>query len=129
MRQACFWPSITIGPRSTQRRLKFTSETEKVLTSFWPLISDVFRAGSSLNGCRISGIENTQELLRINGHVPHGDCTAHEGRPWFFRDRLQLSKVPELLLHHLDLGNPVPKDPGAQHAKTALLRIAEHRFR
>src|SRR6202790_4589828 len=67
--------------------------------------------------------------LRIRGHVGHADGAAHECRPGFLRDRLNLRKIPKLPLIHLDLGDFVVEHPGSQHGEAASLRIAEHRGR
>src|SRR5580704_17178889 len=83
----------------------------------------------ALDSGGIAGVENPEIFLRLDVHVPHADHAAHERRPGLFRDRLQLSKIPELLLPHLNLGDVVVDHTRPQHTEAALFEVAEHSFR
>jgi hypothetical protein len=86
------------GPMNSQRRI-FDHASAAIASSY---------------GARIATVENPQLLLRVDGHVGYPDHAAHKRRPRFFGNRLQLSEIPELLLIHPDLGDPVFEHPAPE---------------
>jgi len=67
-------------------------------------------------------------LLTAYGHIWNAKQSAHEGRPWLFREWLHGDKFPELPLGHDNFGYAVLQNPIAECRETNLLTIGEQRI-
>jgi hypothetical protein len=66
-------------------------------------------------------------LLTTFRHIWNAEQSAHEGRPWLFRERLHSDKFPELPLGHDNFGYALLQNPIVKCRETNLLTIGEQR--